>query len=47
MDNAGYVVAGYLLTAMSVSGYVAHLLLRARRARSQAVAIAAERREGR
>jgi len=32
VDNLGFVVAGYLLTAVSLAGYLVHLRLRARRA---------------
>jgi hypothetical protein len=32
VDNLGFVAAGYLLTALSLAGYAAHLRLRARRA---------------
>jgi len=32
VDNLGFVAAGYLLTVLSLAGYAAHLLLRARRA---------------
>lgn len=37
----GYVVAGYVVTGASVAGYVGYLVIRARRARSRAAAIAA------
>jgi hypothetical protein len=40
MDNAAFVVAGYLITALSLGGYVATLMARARRARARAAAIA-------
>ena len=43
MENVGYVVAGYLLTAGALAGYVASLLARARRARSGAAAVAERR----
>ena len=39
----GYVVAGYVFTAMGLGGYFGSLLYRARRARSRARAIAAYR----
>jgi hypothetical protein len=39
----GYVVAGYIVTATALAGYVGFLLLRARRARSRAAAIAGKR----
>jgi len=41
--NLGYVVAGYMVTGMALAGYVGFLLLRARRARVRAAAIAAKR----
>lgn len=41
--NLGYVIAGYTLTAVALGGYVGHLLVRARRARVRAAAIAARR----
>jgi hypothetical protein len=37
------VVAGYLVTGLSLAGYNAYLLMRARRARLRAAAIAAKR----
>jgi nitrate reductase gamma subunit len=37
------VVAGYLVTGLSLAGYVAYLLMRARRARLRAASIAAKR----
>ena len=40
MDNTGYVVAGYLLTAGSLAVYLATLRVRGRRARARAEAIA-------
>jgi hypothetical protein len=43
MDNVGFVIAGYLVTAGAVGGYVTGLLLRAHRARRRAVAMAARR----
>ena len=42
---AGYVTAGYVIAAVGLGGYFAHLIYRARRARSR-VAAAAARREG-
>ena len=44
MDNLGYVVAGYLVTAGALVVYVASLWLRAARARKRADAIAARAR---
>jgi hypothetical protein len=32
VDNLAFIVAGYLLTAVSLAGYAVHLRLRARRA---------------
>ena len=46
MDSLGYVVAGYLVTAGSLGGYMVSLFVRARRARRLAEAVAA-RRDGR
>ena len=40
MDDTGYVVAGYLLTAATLGGYLLSLLSRARRARARAEALA-------
>jgi heme exporter protein CcmD len=37
--NAGYVVAGYLVTAVALGGYVGWLFARARAARRRAEAI--------
>lgn len=42
-DNLAFVVAGYLITAVALGGYVARLLHRARSARSRVAAIAARR----
>jgi hypothetical protein len=42
--NVGYVIAGYALTALALSGYVAILHARARAARRRADAMAARRR---
>ncbi len=39
MDNLGFVVAGYLLTVLSLAGYAAHLHRRARRAVRRAEAL--------
>lgn len=41
MDNLGYVVVGYSITALVLVAYVARLFQRARRAKRQAAAIAA------
>lgn len=41
--SIGYVVAGYAVTAVALAGYVGYLLLRVRRARVRAAAIAAKR----
>ena len=43
MDNTGFVVAGYVLTAVALGGYLASLFSRARRARARAEAIAKRR----
>jgi hypothetical protein len=43
MHNLEFVVAGYLVTAGVLGGYVARLFVRARRARERAAAIAAKR----
>jgi hypothetical protein len=43
VDNVGYVVAGYVLTAVAIAGYTASLFVRARRARTRATAVAARR----
>jgi hypothetical protein len=42
--NAGFVVAGYLLTAAALGGYLALLRVRARAARRAADSAAARRR---
>jgi hypothetical protein len=42
----GYAIAGYVVTAVAIGGYVAGLLYRARRARERAAAVAARRRAG-
>jgi hypothetical protein len=41
MHNLEFVVAGYLVTAFALGGYVARLHARARKARLRAAAIAA------
>jgi hypothetical protein len=46
VDNLGYVVAGYLLTAAALAGYAGSLFARARRARARALAVAARRDHG-
>jgi len=43
VDNAGYVAAGYLLTAAVLGGYVLRLFSRARRARRVTEAVVARR----
>jgi hypothetical protein len=43
VHNAGYVLAGYLVTASALGGYVLLLFARARRARVLAEAVAARR----
>jgi hypothetical protein len=40
LDNTGFVVAGYLLTAVVLGGYLLALFSRGRRARSRAEALA-------
>ncbi|HEY7754612.1 MAG TPA: hypothetical protein VID69_00105 [Actinomycetota bacterium] len=42
--NVGYVVAGYVLTALALGGYTLRLHARARAARLRAESIAARRR---
>jgi hypothetical protein len=42
--NAGYVIAGYLLTALALGGYTLRLFARARVARRRADAVAERRR---
>jgi len=39
LDDTGYVVAGYLLTAGALGAYLLSLLSRARRARARAEAL--------
>ncbi len=41
--NLGYVVAGYAVTAAALGAYASYLVIRARRARPRAAAIAAKR----
>jgi hypothetical protein len=44
MDSQwAYVIVGYAATALALGGYVASLLVRGRRARDRAAAIAARR----
>jgi hypothetical protein len=43
MHNLEFVVAGYLVTAGALGGYVTLLFVRARRARERAAVIAAKR----
>jgi len=40
LDNTGFVIAGYLLTAAVLGGYLVALFSRARRARARAEALA-------
>lgn len=42
--NVGYVIAGYVITAIALGGYVIRLFARAREARHHAEAVAARRR---
>ncbi len=42
--NAGYVIAGYLLTTLALGGYTLRLFARARAARRRADAMAERRR---
>jgi len=44
--NAGYVIAGYLVTALALGGYTLRLFARARDAKRRAQTIAERRREG-
>ena len=44
-EGLGFVIAGYAATAVALGGYVVGLVLRARRARQRAAAIAARRAE--
>ena len=41
--NAGYVIAGYLLTTVALGGYTLRLFARARAAKRRAEAVAARR----
>jgi len=43
-ENVGYVVAGYVITAVALGGYVLRLFARAREAHRSAAAISARRR---
>jgi hypothetical protein len=43
VHSLGYVIAGYLVTAGALGGYVVSLFARARRARRLAEAVAARR----
>lgn len=43
-ENVGYVVAGYVITAVALGGYVLRLFARARDARRRAEAVATRRR---
>ena len=43
MDNGGFVLAGYLLTALVFAAYVASLFYRSRKARRMARALASRR----
>lgn len=42
-SNVGYVVAGYVITAVALAGYLVRLLVRARRARERTKEISARR----
>jgi CcmD family protein len=42
-ENVGYLVAGYLIIAVALGGYVLRLFARAREARRRAEGIAARR----
>ena len=44
--NAGYVIAGYLVTALALGGYTLRLFARARTAKRRARAVADRRRDG-
>ncbi len=44
--NAGYVIAGYLVTTLALGGYTLRLFARARTARRRAQTIADRRRDG-
>lgn len=43
MDNLGFIVAGYLITFVSLAGYALHLQRRARCAGRRAAILARER----
>jgi hypothetical protein len=43
-ENVGYVVAGYLITAVALGGYALRLFSRAREARRRAEVVATRRR---
>jgi hypothetical protein len=43
MDNLGFIVAGYLITVLSLAGYAVHLHARARRASRRAADLSAKR----
>jgi hypothetical protein len=43
-ENVGYVIAGYVLTAVALGGYVLRLFARTREARRRAEAVATHRR---
>jgi len=44
--NDGYVIAGYLITALALGGYTLRLFARAREAKRRAQTIADRRRDG-
>lgn len=43
MDNGGFVLAGYVLTAVTFAAYATNLFVRARRAKRLARALASRR----
>jgi len=43
MDNLGFILAGYLITVLSLAGYAIHLGGRARRASRRAADLSARR----
>ena len=43
VENVGYVIAGYVITAVAIGAYVFRLFARAREARDRAKAVAARR----
>jgi hypothetical protein len=43
-ENVGYVIGGYVLTAVALGGYVLRLFARTREARRRAEAVATRRR---